>query len=467
MEKPVKKILLLANGGREHSIAKSLKKSDKYTVEIYGFFNARNPKIIELTTDFVINSERNFGEDTKFKALQDFAQGIKNLDFAIIGPDDPIGAGAVNALLEVGVKSFAPKKSAAQLESSKGFTRSLLKKYKIEGNPEFKNFITGEEAELKKYCTEEIKEKFKFVVKDDGLCGGKGVFVQDDHFATHEEGAEIALDILAKSGKLVIEEKLEGPEFSLLCIADGKTIIPMPTIADHKRAFDGDKGPNTGGMGTISFPNKLPFITDENIAEAIIITEKVMKAVKEETGDDFCGVMYGGFMRTKNGAKLIEYNARFGDPEALNGLPLLKSDAVDLFEYAINQKLNELTVEYHNKATVCKYLVPEGYPTNSVKHEIVGVDQALLDELSVEKHFAETGEYAGVEVFYASVYEDENTGELQLGGSRAIGVVGIHDDFKEAKKLADKAIKAFSGPLFYRKDIGSEELLEARMAMIA
>jgi len=461
MTKPVKKILLLANGGREHAIAKSLKKSAKYEVEIYGFFNARNPKIIELTKEFVITTERNFGEDTQFEALQNFAQNIENLDFAIIGPDDPIGAGAVNALLKVGVKSFAPTQKPAQLESSKGFTRSLLQKYNIEGNPEFRNFVTGEETELEKYCTTDILEKFKFVVKDDGLCGGKGVFVQGDHFETHEEGAKIALDILAKSGKLVIEEKLEGPEFSLLCIADGKTIIPMPTIADHKRAFDGDKGPNTGGMGTISFPNKLPFITNENIEEAVAMTKKVMKAVEEEIGEHFCGVMYGGFMRTKTGTKLIEYNARFGDPEALNALPLLKSDAVDLFEYAIHQKLDELTVEYHNKATVCKYLVPEGYPTNSVKHKTVTVDQELLDELQLDKN------YNGVEVFYASVYEDENTGELKLGGSRSIGVVGIHDDFKEAKKLADKAIKAFSGPLFYRKDIGSEELLEARMAMVA
>ncbi len=460
MTKQIKKILLLANGGREHSIAKALKKSDKYEVEIYGFFNANNPAISKLAKEFIITSERNFGEDTQFEALQNFAKNIENLDFAIIGPDDPIGAGAVDALLKVGIKSFAPTQKPAQLESSKGFTRSLLKKYNIEGNPEFRNFVSGQEVELETYCVSEIKDKFKFVVKDDGLCGGKGVFVQDDHFETHEEGAKIALDILQKSGKLVIEEKLEGPEFSLLCIADGKTIIPMPTIADHKRAFDGDKGPNTGGMGTISFSNKLPFITNENIKEAVKITEKVMKAVKEETGEHFCGVMYGGFMRTKTGAKLIEYNARFGDPEALNALPLLKSDAVDLFEYAINQKLDELTVEYHNKATVCKYLVPEGYPTNSVKHKVVTVNQELLDTLKLDE------DYNGVEVFYASVYEDENSGELKLGGSRAIGVVGIHDDFKEAKKLADKAIEAFSGPLFYRKDIGSEELLEARMAMV-
>ncbi len=458
--KPVKKILLLANGGREHSIAKALKKSQKYEVEIYGFFNARNPKIIELTTDFVINTERNFGEDTQFKALQDFAQSIEGLDFAVIGPDDPIGAGVVDALLEVGIQSFAPTRKPAQLESSKGFTRSLLQKYDIQGNPEFRKFVTGEESELEQYCTTDIVKKYKFVVKDDGLCGGKGVFVQDDHFKIHEEGAKIALDILAKSGKIVIEEKLEGPEFSLLCIVDGKTIIPMPTIADHKRAFDGDKGPNTGGMGTISFPKKLPFITDENIKEALTITEKVMKAVEEETGERFCGVMYGGFMRTKTGSKLIEYNARFGDPEALNALPLLQSDAVDLFESAIHQKLDSMTVKYYNKATVCKYLVPEGYPTNSVKHTTVTVNEDLLQSLQLDEN------YNGVEVFYASVYEDEKTGELKLGGSRAIGVVGIHDDFREAKKLADKAIEAFSGPLFYRKDIGSEELLQKRMEMV-
>ncbi len=449
----IKKILLLGNGGREHAIAKALKKSQKYEVQIFGFFSANNPKISELCEKTYITKEKNFGEfsEEKFSELKIFASESA-VDFAIVGPDDPIGAGAVNALLEVNVKSFAPTQKCGQLESSKGFTRSLLKKYEISGNPAFRNFETGQEDELKNYCENEISGKFKFVVKDDGLCGGKGVFVQDDHFETHEDGAKIALDILSKSGKLVIEEKLEGPEFSLMFFADGKTCVPMPSIADHKRAFEGDKGPNTGGMGTISFPEKLPFITDQNLEDAQEMTEKVMKAVKEEVGEDFCGVMYGGFMRTKTGTKLIEYNARFGDPESLNALPLLETDAVDVFESAIHQKLDQIDVKFSKLATVCKYIVPEGYPTNSVKGVEVLVDEEKLSEIS------------GVEVFYASVYEED--GKLLLGGSRAIGVVGIDEDFATAREKANQALDCFSGPVFSRKDIGSEELLQTRMDMV-
>jgi phosphoribosylamine--glycine ligase len=451
--KTEKKILLLGNGGREHAIAKALKRSEKYEVQIFGFFSANNPKIAEICNQIYITKEKNFGEFSpeKFSELQAFAR--KNaVDFAIIGPDNPIGAGAVDALQEIGIKSFAPNKKCAQLESSKGFTRKLLQDYNITGNPEFKNFATGQEAELKKYCTEEISGKFKFVVKDDGLCGGKGVFVQDDHFTTHEEGTQIALDILKKSGKLVIEEKLEGPEFSLMFFADGKTCVAMPSIADHKRAFEGDTGPNTGGMGTISFPGILPFITEKNIEEATEITEKVMKAIKEEVGEDFCGVMYGGFMRTKNGTKLIEYNARFGDPESLNALPLLETDVVDVFESAIHQKLDQIDIKFSPLATVCKYIVPEGYPSKSVKGVEVFVDEEKLQKIS------------GVEVFYASVYEEN--GKLLLGGSRAIGVVGIDKDFSTAREKANQALDCITGPVFSRKDIGSEELIAARMAMV-
>ena len=457
MSTPIKKILLLGNGGREHAIAKALMRSEKYTVEISGFFAANNPKIADLCEDYFVTNEKKFGEENNFEYLKKFASE-RDLDFAIVGPDDPIGAGAVDALLEVGIKSFAPTKKCGQLESSKGFTRSLLKKYEISGNPEFRNFVSGEESELEQYCISEISEKFKFVVKDDGLCGGKGVFVQDDHFETHADGAKIALDILAKSGKLVIEEKVEGPEFSLMFFADGKTCVPMPSIADHKRAFEGDKGPNTGGMGTISFSEKLPFITDQNLADAQEMTEKVMHAVKSEVGEDFCGVMYGGFMRTKTGTKLIEYNARFGDPESLNALPLLETDAVDVFESAINQKLDTLDIKFSKLATVCKYIVPEGYPTNSVKGVEVFVDEEKLKKLT------ENSGNSRVEVFYASVFEENR--KLLLGGSRAIGVVGIDKDFAVAREKANQALECFSGPVFSRKDIGSEELLQARMDMV-
>lgn len=440
----MKRILLLGNGGREHAIAKAILRSPQEK-ELYGFFSAHNPGIIELCTDFYITPEKNFGAENAWKTLMQKANEW-DIDFAILGPDDPIAAGAADALKSIGILVFAPTQKCAQLESSKGFTRSLLEKYNISGNPGFKRF-EGEKdiPALQEY----IKHlPYKFVVKDDGLCGGKGVSVQDDHFANAEEGLQIAENILRNPhGALVIEEKLEGPEFSFMFFADGNTIIPMPTIADHKRAFDGDKGPNTGGMGTISFAEHLPFITKENMQEATEITEQVMRAVEKEVGEKFCGVMYGGFMRTKTGTKLIEYNARFGDPEALNALSLLESDLIEIIEHACLGTLSKISVSFAKKATVCKYIVPEGYPTNSIKDKEITIDFDKIPE--------------GVEVYLASVYQKE--GKLYLGGSRSVGVVGIDEDFFEAAQKAEKAIKAISGPVFWRKDIGTKELLEKRM----
>ncbi|MEI7511047.1 MAG: phosphoribosylamine--glycine ligase [Candidatus Peregrinibacteria bacterium] len=437
-----KRILLLGNGGREHAIAKALNRSQKYTVEIFAFMSAHNPGIAKEALCFEICTEKNFGAKGGFAELKAFAHDIQP-HFAIIGPDDPIGAGAVDALRSIGIESMAPSQTCARLESSKGFTRNIVEKYGIPGNPQFQVFTSTKG--LEEFCA---TLDGKFVVKDDGLCGGKGVFVQGDHFETIAEGLEIAKKILEKSDSLVIEEKLEGPEFSLMFFVDGKTAVPMPSIADHKRAYEGDTGPNTGGMGTISFPTILPFITEKNIAEAHQITEEVMKAVEKECGEKFHGIMYGGFMRTKNGTKLIEYNARFGDPEALNALPILESDFIDICEAIIAENLAAVPVVFRKKATVCKYLVPEGYPTKPIKGSEIIIDESKIPE--------------GVELFFASVAEDGE--KLVLCGSRAIGVVGIDEDFATAEGLAEKAMEAISGPVFHRKDIGTKALLEKRIS---
>jgi phosphoribosylamine--glycine ligase len=441
-----KNILLLGNGGREHAIAKALKKSKKYDVNLFGFFNSLTP-FSNLCENFYIEKNYNFGEKSGFKSLLEYVKNL-NIDFAVIGPDDPIGAGVVDALLSIGIKSFAPTKENAKLESSKGFTRSLLEKYSIKGNPKFKNFNYNETN------LEEIKNhisslSYKFVIKNDGLCGGKGVFVQNDHFQSLNEAFEICKTIFEKKQSFLIEEKFEGVEFSAIYITDGKSLIKTPCITDHKRAFEGDKGPNTGGMGTISFAKGLPFITNENINEAYEISNKVIKALKSETEVDFCGVLYGGFIRTKNGVKLIEYNTRFGDPESLNILSLLESDAVELFEKTINQELNNLEIKFLEKSTVCKYIVPNGYPTSPKNNIPIKLN---INELE------------GTEIYFASVYKERDT--LLLGGSRAIGVVGIDEDYEKAKEKCEKVLDNIEGEVFYRKDIGSKELLQNKMDMV-
>lgn len=440
------KILLIGNGAREHAIAEAIKRSSK-NPEIITYAKAKNPGI------FALSSEYEIGDLMDFEHLKKFAAN-KDIDFAIVGPDDPIGAGAVDALEEVGVKSVAPKKSLARLESSKSFTRDLLSKYNIDGNPKFRVFHLsalddGAEKAVKEYIKNFMNEvDGQFVVKADGLRAGKGVKVVGDHLQGIDDGVEYAMECLREDEHVVVEEKFIGQEFSLMSFVDGRTVIDMPSAQDHKRAFEGDKGPNTGGMGTYSYPECLPFLTQKDLDDAHNISVKTMKAMEEECGEPFRGIMYGGFIVTKSGVKLIEYNVRFGDPEAMNVLPILETDFVDICLAIINQKLDKLNIKFSKKATVCKYAAPEGYPDNPVKGERIEVGK-MPD---------------GVKVYYASV--NEKDGKLYLGGSRAVAVVGIADTIEVAEKIAEKGVCQIKGPVFHRCDIGTAELIGKRVEMM-
>ena len=233
-----------------------------------------------------------------------------------------------------------------------------------------------------------------------------------------------------------------------MSFADGENVIDMPPIQDHKRAFEGDTGPNTGGMGTYNYAGNLPFLTDKDLVDAHEITVQTAKALKEELGTPYKGIMYGGFIATKNGVKLIEYNARLGDPEAMNALSLLTTDFVDICKATIDGNLNEIDIRFSNKATVCKYAVPEGYPTNPIKGA-----EFTVSELP-----------KGVKMYYASVNEVD--GRLIIGGSRTVAFVGIGDTIEEAEKLAQTGVEAVDGPVFYRKDIGTQELIQKRIDMM-
>lgn len=438
----MKKILVIGNGGREHAICKALKASPQ-EIEIYNFASAVNPGIKHISQEIFVGNYMNNEE------IKTIAQKVQP-DFAIVGPDDPIGNGATDALAEVGIKSFSPTKKCAQLESSKSFTRNLLKKYGIEGSPDFLVSTNSQEKSER----EQFFQKFsgKIVVKADGLLGGKGVLVAGDHFTSFEEAEDFALKSIEKFGRVVLEEKIEGPEFSIIYIVDGKTALSTPIIQDHKRAFEGDTGPNTGGMGTVSDENNsLPFLTEADKMTAYNITMETMKAVEKETGETYVGVMYGGFMKTKDGVKLIEYNSRFGDPETFNILPLLENDFVEVCERAIDGTLSEMGALYfEKKATVLKYLCPEGYPTNSVKNVPITIDPKAFEADTKSQEF-----------FIASVGEEN--GEYLLKGSRAIAVLGKGDTWQEANENCDQMIQNFSGPLFYRKDIGTEKYWEEKM----
>lgn len=369
-------------------------------------------------------------------------------DLAIVGPEEPLVAGYADRLEAMGVPTFGPTRRLAAIESSKSWARRLLDGHDIPGNPEYRLFES--EAGLAAY----LRELGGFVVKPDGLTGGKGVRVQGDHFATVEEGLDYARHLLLADGRVEIEERLVGEEFSLMTITDGATHIHCPPVQDHKRAFDDDTGPNTGGMGSYSCPDhSLPFLRDADLAEARAINEQVIVALERETGERYRGVLYGGFIATRDGVRLIEYNCRFGDPEAMNVLPLLEADFVDLAAKAATGRLAEVDCSFAARATVCKYVVPAAYPEPSPAGEPIRVPRELQDG-------------RGPVRWYWAACRQEGR-EVVMTGSRAGAAVGIGDTLDEAERLAEEAVLGVGGDVRHRRDIGRRQLIERRVRHMA
>lgn len=415
------RVLLLGQGAREHCIAEALDS------ELYSFMKTRNPGIMELSKEYIIS-------DLDFEKLGKFAQRI-NPDFIFIGPEGPLENGVVDHLTSLGIGCFGPTKSLARIETSKAFMRKLMEKYKIDGAPEFKVFSSTEG--IKEY----MRDVNDFVVKPDGLTGGKGVKVFGEHLKSIEEALGYSQEVLSKHNFIVIEERLDGEEFSLQCISDGKHLAATVPVQDHKRAYEDDQGPNTGGMGSYSMKDHLlPFLKKKDVEKGEKITQDIMEALHKETGEYYKGVLYGGFILTKKGVKLLEYNARFGDPEVMNILPILKNNFAEICSAAVNQDLKN--VEFEKKATVCKYVVPKGYPLNPVPGKLEIVDTKA-------------------KVYYASV--DLKEDGLYMTRSRAAAFVGIADTIDDAEKIAQNAVEKVKGDVFYRKDIGTEKLLRKRV----
>ena len=417
------KILMIGSGGREHALIKKLLESPK-TDKIYcatgngGIaYDAEIVNISVMDIDGIVN----------------FAKQ-NSIDLVFVAPDDPLAVGMVDALEDNGIRAFGPRANAAIIEASKVFSKNLMKKYGIP-TAEYETF--SDSAKAIEYLSN--RADAPLVVKADGLALGKGVLICKNN----AEGKEAVLSIMedkkfgASGNNIVIEEFLTGPEVSVLAFTDGKCVKPMVSSKDHKRALDGDKGLNTGGMGTIS-PN--PFYTDKIADECMQkIFIPTINAMNQE-GRTFKGCLYFGLMLTPNGPKVIEYNARFGDPETQVVLPRLKTDLVDICNAVIDGTLSDLDIEWYDTATACVVIASGGYPESYKKGiEIKGLDS--------------NGQVDGAIVYHAGT-KLEN-GKLYTNGGRVLGITAMGDTLQEALDKAYSATKKihFDG-MHYRTDIG-------------
>ncbi len=422
------KIMVVGGGGREHAIIKKLKEN-KEVEKIYALpgnggisFDAECISIGVMDFDGIISFARdNF------------------IDFAVVGPDNPLAEGAVDRLTEAGIPCFGPDKKAALIESSKAYAKDFMRKYGIP-TAEYQIFDNKDEAMefAKSY------PNYPLVIKADGLALGKGVFI-----ASTFDDARVAIDeimhnkIFGSSGdRIVLEECLTGPEVTVLCFTDSKTIVPMISSMDYKRIYDNDEGPNTGGMGVVA-PN--PFYT-KTIAEQCMkeIFQPTVEALNEE-GRPFKGCLYFGLMLTKQGPKVIEYNCRFGDPEAQAVLPLLKTDLLTVMKAVYDESLSSINVEFSNKHACCVIAASQGYPG------------------SFETGKKIMGQVHDSGIFHSGTKISESTSGnekvLVTSGGRVLGVTALGDSLEEAiAKAYEKLVTISFEKMYYRKDIGKKAI---------
>ncbi|MDD5340230.1 MAG: phosphoribosylamine--glycine ligase [Candidatus ainarchaeum sp.] len=423
------KVLLVGNGAREHIIAEKLAAH----AELYAVMSKRNPAIARLCRESWLC-------DIEDAAAVAAAIRGRGFDLGFASPDATLAAGVSDVMEKAGMKVASPSKAASRIEWDKSFMRSLLSRHRIKGQPRHEVVKTESDA------LRVIRDYGTVAVKPLGLTGGKGVRVSGDHFTKIEDKVAYAKSLILKDGSVLIEEKLVGEEFTLQAFCDGSAIAAMPPVQDHKRAFEQDIGPNTGGMGSYSSGALLPFMEARDLEEGKEILQGVVRAMKAE-GAPFRGVLYGQFMATADGLKVIEFNARFGDPEAMNVLALLDGSLPDILLSMADGKLK--APRFSSDCTVVKYLVPQGYPDKPLKDAEISVDAGAAKSI-------------GASVYYASVYEKE--GRVYTSSSRAIGVLGRAKALDEAEAIAEKACGCVKGPVWHRSDIGTAALVGKRIA---
>jgi len=428
------RFLVVGGGAREHAIAATLARAE---AEIVVASANANPGL-----DRLARATRRT-DPTDAASVVEFARA-ERADAAVIGPEAPLAAGVADALRAAEIPTVGPSQAAARIESSKLFCRELLARHGIDAQPKWAAPATVGEVEA-------AVAGFgrPFVVKPSGLTAGKGVWVQGSDFTDPKDGAIYAKSILVQGGRVLLEEKLEGEEFSQMGFVTDSGTYPMPAVQDFKRAREGDQGGNTGGMGSYSQRDHLlPFLPAADRDRAIDLLERTRRALAAD-GSPFRGILYGGFMLTADGPVLLEFNARFGDPEGINALTLYEEgDFAELLLGVATGRVDPNLVSFRLRSTVVKYLVPPGYGDRPKPGGLLFLD-------------AEAIEATGVHVFYGAV-DAAGPGTVKLGSSRGVALVGEASAIHEAGSRVEAALRFVKGDYYVRHDIGTKEDLARR-----
>jgi len=430
------KIGLIGSGGREHAIAKALCKGTQPD-SLFVFGSHLNPGIQKIAKESFL------GDVHDLQKIDDFFTE-KGVELVVVGPEVPLISGISDQLRPKGFKVVGPTKAQARLEGDKVFMRDLLRRRVKKGS------LIWREVKDVASARDFITEVGQVAVKPIGLTGGKGVWVMGVHFHTIEEALEKVEFALRQDGVVLLEERLIGEEFSRMAFVSDSKIAPMPVAQDFKYAFDGDQGGMTGGMGAYSMADgAMPFLNSEDLEQADSILQSTVDAIEAESGESYRGFLYGQFMATADGVRVIEYNVRLGDPEAINMMALLETNAVDLFGTIAEGTLNKSEVSFISKASVVKYLVPASYPGSGNEH--IEID---FNEKEIKK--------AGFSVIFASITQKGQI--METLGSRALAIVGLGESVYNISEQMEALLERIEpSTMRHRKDIGDEIVIRNKI----
>ncbi len=434
----MKKVLVVGSWAKEQITIENIKKSSSF--QVFSYLDTKNPAIISLADGFYLGSLSDLG------AISNYAQEVKP-DLIIVTTASPLAGGVVDKLEQEGQRVFGPKKLSAQLESNKAFTRTLMQEYIPESLPEFRVFKDKEKA-----VDYARKKNFEVAVKPIGLTEGLGVKVSGDQLKGSQAVVDYISQILEdkKNQEVIVEEKIQGQEFTLQCFVNGELILPTPCVQDFKKLLPGDKGPNTASMGSYSGAGKLlPFMSQSDYAQALEIIKKTISAFSCRMNQKPCGFLYGQFMITESGIKLIEYNFRPGDPEWLNTLFILEDNIAEVIEGLLCGKAKALS--FKDRATVCKYITPKKYPYKL--NQTLDVDFSQ-DELQRQ----------GIGIYYSCGLGEGK--KLEVGSERGIAFVAEAATIPEAGCKIEAAIAKVKGDFFYRQDIGTQKQINQKIESV-